>query len=321
MVSFVPLQAQSEDNEAKYHTPKELMDLVDKSKLHFVLGSLKERVALKPYEKLDSTPLMYVKETREGPSFACYPLSKENQKLFDEAENAFVMKKYDEALKIYNELEKKAPDFLCISTFIGDAYYNLKDYAQAKIYFEKTLKENFIDVHAHWFLADTLWHLGEKEKALKAITIAHLLNPGHAEIFKALQNYRKEIGRPWKDWQINPQVTLRKEGDKILVDTNKEWLIYGVTRALWEYEPGYAEKMGSPNTKNMLVNIDEEKESLYAFLAANPETQNDLIEIIKNGYGEPLVAYEIVACKRSDIFMNLSKESILNASVYIDNFH
>jgi tetratricopeptide (TPR) repeat protein len=150
------------------------------------------------------------------------------------------------------ELYNKDTTYFFALTLIGDCFYNLGDYENAIFYFDKAMARNFIDYDAHWFKADALKNLGDMDGALREITIAHLLNVNHESLNMVLRRYREIIGRPWKEMNFEPWYELEISGDSVFVKADPGWLGYASVKALWKYEPGYAESMIGEDYKSLM---------------------------------------------------------------------
>jgi hypothetical protein len=125
--------------------------------------------------------------------------------------------------------------------------------------FKKAIELNYISYDAHWFLADTEWELGNKETAMQEITMAHLLNVGHESLRNKMISCRQALKHDWKDWDYLPQYLLSQKGKEVSVDMDIEWLGYAIVKAIWKYEPGYAEKTSGKEYVNQVVDFSEKR--------------------------------------------------------------
>jgi len=213
-----------------------------------------------------------------------------------------------------------SPEYSSAYTYIGDAYYLLGDYSQARTNFEEAIKCNFIDYQAHWFLADALQQLGDSESAVKEITIAHLLNVNHPDIVNKLKQLRDIVNRPWKEWEFNPQYSLDNSNDTIFIKANPDWTIYALVKAIWKFEPGYAEKMVGPDRKNDIVIIPEEKEAIVGLVSGNEHFEN-IREIIEDGFFMEFVYYEIYAPIAPESMDLMPRDTFNRIIEYINRYH
>ena len=311
--------AQSEAASGKIHPPSEIIKIMESSTLVYEIGELAAPVQKERAKGLLSN-MLYIEKKDGKDVLKQYSLSEEAKKVLDSAEKAFQAKKFAEALKLYKEVLLLQPGFSYGYTLMGDVYYSTGDYKEAKAVFERAIKNNYIDYHAHWFLADTLWALGEKDKAVTEITIAHLLNVNHAEMLKVLKSYRKEVKKSWQEWEFNPQYSINKTGDKVSLKVKEEWLGYGLVKALWKYEPGYAEKTFGPDYKDQVVCFLEEKEALASLLAGKGDFKN-IEKIVKDGFVNEMLLYELAAPKALQILPLLPRDSFLRVVEYVGKYH
>lgn len=142
-------------------------------------------------------------------------LSDSAAKLLRAGELEFAGGHPQQARELYQKLMQVQPAYCYAYTLIGDVYFQESKYDTAKYYFIQALSRNFVDVDAHWFLADAEWQLGDHEGALKEISLAHLLNRNHTQIKERLELYRQQMGRPWNDWKFRPHYHLRRDGHRI----------------------------------------------------------------------------------------------------------
>lgn len=248
-----------------------------------------------------------------------YNLSEEGKKTFNLAEEAFINHDYDKGITLYRKVLDTDKEYNKVFTMIGDMYYVKKDYDSAKYYFKLSIEKNFVDYAAHWFLADTYNKLGEKEEALKQITIAHLLNRNHKSMYDRLKVYREALNRNWKEWEIAPQCSTYKEEDKVVIKCTPEWAGYAIAEALWKFEPGFSEGVCGRKYDGKDAIYQKEAGCLFANLST---TKNeDMVNIIKDGYFQEMVWYEVLS-KRAPQAMLLIPETFLTRIVeYVDKFH
>jgi tetratricopeptide (TPR) repeat protein len=241
-------------------------------------------------------------------------------RILNKAEVAFQDAQYDQALKLYQSVKASAPKYASIDTYIGDTYFRQGNYEKAQIHFEAAIKRNFIDYQAHWFFADMLWKMNERERAVAEITTAHLLNINHSEIKATLLKYRAALNRPWKDWEFNPQYVLNQDGDKVMISVEKDWLGYALVKALWKYEQGYAKNMVGQDYENLVVCFEEEKEAIVSLLAGT-ESFRDLKAIVEQGFVDEMIIYEILACKDPGSVLLLPQETFARLVDYANRYH
>lgn len=254
-----------------------------------------------------------------------FQLSDSAVAVFNHAENAFMTEEFDQALRRYRHLLKLEPSFTLGQTMIGDVFFRTAEYDSAAWYFRKSIKENEIDYTAHWFLGDTYQKQGHVEAAGEWLTRAHLLNKYNPRLLGALKNYREKTGHPWVDWDFVPRYQLSQKGHEISVSLDMDWMAYAVTKALWKYEPGYAEsKTGRPQSDDVL-SIKEEAEAVAAWLSGKDPAKDKkaarIHKIIEAGYFQEFFYYEIAATKSPYILLMLSEIQFERLINYVNRFH
>jgi tetratricopeptide (TPR) repeat protein len=319
----LPLQASADnwDGEISLHTPAEIVELVETSSVVYEIGILAT-----PLEREDEpvlAPQLYVKTTPDGAEIAHYVLSAAAAVALERGEEAFQEKQYGDALAQYRIVQQLEPEYASLLTLIGDVLYVQRKYARAIEYFEQAIARNFIDYQAHWFLADAQWAQGATEIALHHLTIAHVLNINHPQLRQRLMAYREQAGTPWKSWEFSPQYTLTKQQERVQVRSTEEWLGYALVKALWAYEPGYAEAMGEPDCGQQVVCMLAEKEALVSLLTQHDGTDlfHHLHPIIQDRFVQELIWYELIAPKVPEALLLLPNESLMRIVEYVKRYH
>jgi tetratricopeptide (TPR) repeat protein len=303
------------------HTLVEIYKIMDDSKLVYEIGS-DENLAPPPVAEPAKglSDQAWLVEHDGGYSLKSFTLSGPARAKLTEAEEAYKAKDYDRALEGYKEVQKLEPDYHHVLTLMGDVYYSKEGYETARTYYEEAIQKNFADYQAHWFLGDALWKLDRKKEAMEQITIAHLLNVSHASLRKVFLGYRNKIGRPWKDWQFTPRYALSQEGKKVKIQAAMEWLGYACVKAVWKYEPGYAERMAGPDYAKRVIIMEEEKEALVAYLSQEHPLPI-LSTILDEGYINEFIYYEMLAPKAPTAMVMFPRESFMRIVEYIDRYH
>jgi hypothetical protein len=303
----------------KLHTPAEIMKIMEDSKLVYEIKDEFDPKSIVDTPRVLSNQ-MYLKEDKDGYTLLSFTLSEQAQPVYNEAEEAFHKKDYANAIELYEKLIQVQPSYFHALTLIGDAYYCSEKYDSAIIFFKRSITNNFADYNAHWFLADTYNKCHLIDSALKEITIAHLLNVNHENLIKALRNYRDKSNRPWKEWNYIPQYTLSKDGNRVTINTTVNWFGYALVKAVWKYEPGYAESMiGKTNTK-LVINWPEEKEAVIASLSDSLKSER-ITPIIESDYISEFIIYELAAKRAPSMMMLLPRDSFYRVAEYVDKYH
>jgi len=302
------------------HTPAEIYTIMKKSSLTYqidIKDSLPAPEAESP--RVLSSQLLLTQKGDDQQLIAMTPSSAAHEVL-DAADQAYEKKEYASAIEGYKKALEIDPDFVHTLTLLGDVYYARAEYDQAEESFQKAIDRNFADYDAHWFLADTEWKLGNKAQAIEEITIAHLLNVNHDKVKKSLLRLRDEIGRPWKEWDYVPRFALSRDGGTIKVEAQEGWIGYALVKAVWAFEPGYAESVAGPDYKKNAMTDQEEKEALLAVLN-DPKSPQQLMRIVDDGYVNEFLYYEVLARSHPAAIVMLPRDLFMRVVHYVDTYH
>jgi len=295
LLSILFLSAQQE---VKIHTPAEIIKMVSDSKIAYEINQLQSKIEPDYAEKLNYNDV-YRRYDKDGFSTAKYKPTDAALEANHKAEEAFQGHNISEARKYYREAYEKDSSFYMVMTYIGQTYGLEKNPEKAIEWYQKAIQKNYIDYMAHWFLADAYDDAGRLEEAKKEILIAHILNRNNPRILTSLKIILSKNGINYENWYFSPQYKLDKSPDnKISIEYEGNWLIYALTKALWVYEPGYAESMGKKD--NTLFNEYEEKEALAGMLMQADKKKSEIpeIRILKKALDKKMVQeyifYEIL---------------------------
>jgi tetratricopeptide (TPR) repeat protein len=263
---------------------------------------------------------LYIEENDSGISLLTYNLPKQLLDTLNVAEFCFQVGNYHEALQIYRYIMTKSPEYHYALTLIGDVYYIQDKFDSAEFYFKKAIQENFIDYNAHWFLADTYKKIGLKKEAANEMTIAHLLNVNHEKMKIILKSYRGDIGHPYKEWSFEPKYSLSKSDHRVDIKFQQEWMGYSLVKAVWKYEPGYAESMIGDKYEENSMHTLEEREAILSYLVTN-EDKEPINRIVKDGFVDEFILYEIFSKKVPSTMLLLPNDVFMKVVDYFNKYH
>lgn len=319
ILSCSNLFSQSGENKKYIFSPDEILKIMDVSKIQYEIKELEDRSYLDNFKPIQLSDQFYIIKDGDNKTLMKYSLSSDGNAAYGKAEDAYKAANYDQAINLYKDVLKIDKDYNKIYTLLGDMYYMKRNYDSAEYYFKYAIEKNFVDYTAHWFLADTYMKTDEKDDAAEEITIAHLLNRNHDNIYKAMKNYRKANDQPWKDWSITPRCKTYKDGDKVIIETEPDWLGYACCEAVWKYEPGFAMNIIGQNYTDSTFSYEKEKSCLAATLTS--EKMKYISKIVEDGYFEEMVWYEVLS-KKVPAGMLLLPEDFFNRIVkYINKYH
>jgi hypothetical protein len=229
------------------HTPSEIESIMKKS--------------LSYYEEKEDTNFMVVKsldiisndyyfaENEEGERVLLQYNMAENTQLYQPFQRALkyhAVGKYKKERKILQALYKNHSNNALIMTQLANSFLKEGEYTNAKSWAHKAIRANPIHSPAHVLVARTLIVGNQLEKAMEAITKAHLYNRNDRQVIALLKEIYLLNGRVYDDtWAFIPQCeTTKVAANKISIKYNGEpWRAFAACNAVWEYEPYYRQKM------------------------------------------------------------------------------
>ena len=261
----------------------------------------------------------YISDKGDSLQLFGYNLSNSGKSNYDLAESDYRNKKYSAAITYYNNILSTDSDFYKAYTFIGDCYYSENKYDSAIYFFKLEIEKNFIDYAAHWFLADTYKMINKIDSAVNEITIAHLLNRNNQNILKALMRYRNLQNRDWKSWGIYPICKTYKKDNNVIIETTENWLGYAMSEAVWKYEPSFTEDIFGKTYDGKSLIYQKEAAGIVANL--NLKSMGKENSIIKDGYFQEMIWYEILAKKYPKSILLLPRDFFNKIIEYVNKYH
>jgi len=160
--------------------------------------------------------------------------------------------------------------------------------------------------------------------AVDEITIARILNRNNRNIKKSFDNIFLRTKRDTTDWYFNPQMKITKPSENtVSVAMDEKWTGYGISKALWMYEPGYPESMGV--TKGQ-YSILEDRECLISLVIAQTNAKTKikgipeftvLKQAAENKHLDDYILFEIILPKTPSVAYQLPEKTILEIKDYI----
>lgn len=301
------------------HTPAEILQIMNDSKLVYQISADYHAEAAADTPLVLSNQMLLVK-TDTGYILTAYVLSDPARRLRDRGEDAFARLDFPAAIRSYDSLMSLDPTYYFALTLIGDSYYREGRYDTAVVYFRKAIQNNFADYDAHWFLADAYGKLSMPDSALKEITIAYLLNVNHENLGRAIRIRRADAGHPWVEWDFIPEYSISKKGNDVSIEAPPLWLGYAMVKAVWKYEPGYADSMIGAGKHNFVIDWPEEKEALLAFMVDSVKGAR-VKTIAEAGYLTEFVLFEITARRYPSVMALLPRDEFYRVVDYVNKFH
>jgi tetratricopeptide (TPR) repeat protein len=154
---------------------------------------------------------------------------------------ALMMEEPDTAIIIFEEVLVMFPRYTPAISGIGQAYEQKGDVRKAVNYYREAFNSNPIDYIACWYLARGYHTLGVTDSAMNMILRAWVLNRNSLEIKRDVMNIFGFRGLVLHEWAFVPQYRFVREGEKVSVSYQPAWMGYAICKAVWAYEPGFAQ--------------------------------------------------------------------------------
>ncbi|MFA6151400.1 MAG: hypothetical protein WC716_08770 [Chitinophagaceae bacterium] len=311
---------------SKIHTSAELLKIAVDSKLSYSVSIMEKPIPPENYEDKLVMPDYY--RVHEGESIIVkkYNINAKAKAMFESAEADFQANKFTEAREKYLMAYADDTTLSLALTYAGQVAEHSANYVDAESLLKRSVRQNYADYMAHWFLANVYEHNGVIKKAKEEILIAHILNRNNPRIISALKRIILKEGFSYHDdWQFNPQIMVQKTDSGINVQYGGIWLGYALARAIWQFEPGYRESMGVAKDADLSYNQDREKEGLLGVLVAAksdagkklPKDVLALQSATEKGMFQEYLFYEIWLPKRPEIALQLPAKFIDEIGTYI----
>jgi len=312
-------------NAQKLHEPSEIFKLMSDSPVKYGIQNLKRPILSTDYSKNLNQLNCYRVVKDSSIHSVGYNLRDSAQNYFNKAEALFDSNP-DSSLYYYTLMRTAQPELYFGLTYSGQLFEQKGDLHTAMAWYKESINKNYIDYMAHWFLADAYSATGELDKALDEIVIAQILNRNNERIKKSLVAILKKAKRKYNDWYFTPQVELKGTlGKEATISTDSKWLGYGLSKALWEFEPGYRQSMGVDSGE---ISTTEYKECLYVMLVSMENSKTNIKKIPQlrilreaalNKHLNEYIMYEVVLPEHPFVACQLPEESIAEIKDYLLN--
>lgn len=301
------------------NSPADIIKILEKSEIGYEIGQLSEAVEPPDYSQNINVAEYYTTEN----GFEEIELDEATFELKEKTEALFADKKYEAARENYLEIYKKYPKYSKISTYIGQTYELQGDSKTATEWYKKSIDNNYIDYLAHWFLGRSYFKAGKVEKGTEQVMIAHILNRNSTIILKDLIAILESQDIEYDNWVFNPQVEVKSKGkNEVSIYFGGDWLSYGLTKAVWAYEPGYKKSKGVEEDQASTL---EDKEALLGlYIMTEDKKKAKKIKSINalhiagdNKMFDEYILYESFLPRLPMVAYQLSEEEILGLVEYV----
>lgn len=315
-VVFLSVSAQ------KIHTVKEILQVMDSSEYTYLIDN--KEPAPVDYSQFVLTNDFYKKVDGNSKTISRYEPNDSAIFYMEIAESFYNQSDMDQARDYYIKTLNADSTYYKALVYLGDTYYHQRRFSEALTYYQKAIESNYVDYLAHWACANAYLYLGYPDMALKEITVAKILNRNNPRLTTRLMEIYKLNKKNYTDWYFTPIYSVDedydKEDDRLVVKIafKDYWMSYALAKAVWKYEPGYAEAMGNDFVLG-------EKEALGAYLQAADVYKSAkkaiatkvLYLAMEKRYTDAYVVYEAVLPSNPEIAMYLGKEGVETIVSYI----
>jgi tetratricopeptide (TPR) repeat protein len=306
------------------HKPAELMQIMNASKITYTLAELYVDINDKDYSNLRNESNIYHEDSDGHMVVKRLILTKEAEAEWNAAEKAFKEdSNYKEARKHYKNVFDIQADYYPAKMRIAQTYEKEKDFDKAIIAYKQAISRNYVDYMPHWLLAEVYYKQKDFDGAVNEITVAHILDRNNPQIMEALVEIYIDAKLQYDDWVFTPQFKIFKgqKDNEIKVLSKPGWNGYAIAKAIWSYEPGYADGQGEkPNAPSLL----QEKECMLSLLKGQdenkPNTNKGIVNLQiaqDNKMMDSFIYYEEILRKQPSMVYQLPNSVIKKISTYV----
>lgn len=307
------------------HNGAVVLQILQASQNTYILQPLSEEIKGPDRSDFLLSNDFYRKDLDVPASVRTYQLSEEGLANLEKGEQAFSENEMEKARDFYLSVLKTDPNFFKVMPFIGQTFHPIEQGDLAANWYMEAIKNNPIDYLAYWLLGDLVYLEGDYEGALDLLLVAHLLNRNHPGILQSLQETLRKQKRKFRSINTAPQVLVDSVSpQEVRVAYDESWLGYAMTKALWDFEPGYATSMGSKQTSD---SIKEEKECFLNMLQT--ATKKDLRrnkairlvqEVVEADLLEAYIMYEHLLPQYPHLGLQLPPDHLKKIREYVLTF-
>ncbi len=253
-------------------------------------------------------------------------------KLFEQAQQAFLAKRFEIAGALYAKAVQKRPDYFKSYTFLGNAFYLLGELNRAERAFMRATELNPLDYQAHLFLGDTYREMGEISRAKASLTRAFMLNRTNPVIKDRLRAVLAQQRLSIRDQRLAPRVKIvRKSKERVEIRLHKEdkarWLTLASCMACWAFEGECNQRSTEEEDPLRLMMHRECLVNQVATIAARSQSggglsasERQLLEAVEAGYLEAIVFWEVMAQRAPVVVLLLPKPLQERIVQYINRY-
>ena len=310
----------------RLHTPSEIQQYIEKSKINFSSDSLVEEFTPKGLTLVDEGYFMVITEEGYQLEQREFRLSPTAKKYMAKAEKFERRKKIAKSIKFLKRAHDLHPENMRVMKYLGSLYLENNQAERSIILLESVVEINDIDFEAHSLLAVAYHKIGQKEKALNHISLAHLLNRNHQKIIEILKVIYLKNGMAYANHIFEPKYKITSTDSlNVSIQANETpWKAYAACKGVWMYDNDYKNKM--MNFANIEIAVVEEKECLLNALLSYEQMESGkdaypLLEYLGTSLEKEMVddfiLYEIKSRENPKLMSLLPKERLDKVVKYL----
>jgi len=259
------------------HKPDDLYKISHDSKLEYTVSKLNTPVPDNDYSNILNESGVYNEDSNGTTTLKKIHISGAAESEWGKGNSSFRNKEYKDARQHYKNVLDIQPDYYPASVQIAKSFEGEEDYDKAVTAYKQAISKNYIDYTSHWYLADAYFNDRKYDDAVNEITIASILNRNDTAILADMKKIYLEAHLKFDYWIFTPQCKVSKDpkSREVKVQTKNDWEGYAIVKAIWEFEPGYAESQGE---KPGIPSLLEEKECLTNLIAGQDKHVDAVFE-------------------------------------------
>jgi tetratricopeptide (TPR) repeat protein len=318
----------------KYHSPDEIFKRIDTSAVKYRVKLLADADTLPhaSYPILDHGLVLWQNQAGQPTLTTFHAILQKNRYLseyLNMADKALRLGNPAAARRAYLAVLAAAPNDAQDMTLIGQTFAMEGDSMKATAFYRRAIQSNYHDFLAHQLLAGMLWRQHKPDSAVAEMTIAHILNRNNPGVLEDYRNMLQQGGRRYEEWEFRPVYLLEATPEAKLIKYDlsaSEWLGYALCKALWRFEPGYADSVmqGVKAPAGYIEEIEAVQALLYSRKSKDDigpdRALQSLLHAAEKNMMQEYVLYEIMLRRDPSFVFYLADAQITDMAKYVHLF-